>query len=103
MDAVREVVFLGRDNTIDLELRADGVAADLAAVTRMTLSVGGVTVDSDVASSAFDWLEGDGKLILALGDQSLPSRVQRDCRLVVYDPTNTEGIVWVDDLILDVR
>ncbi len=31
----REMIFLGRDNTLDWQLQADGVAVDLSSVTRM--------------------------------------------------------------------
>ena len=89
-----EIVYDGHDNTIDLLLKANGVAYDLTDTTRMTLEVGDDTIDSDVSGSAFDWAPGvTGKLILALGDESLPTGTYR-ATLTVYDPTNTDGIVW---------
>ena len=89
-----EIVYDGHDNTIDLLLKADGTAQDLSEVTRLTLEEGSTTVDSDESGSAFDWAPGmTGKLILALGDESLPAGTYRAI-LTVYDPSNTDGIVW---------
>ena len=89
-----EIVYNGHDNTIDLLLKADGVAEDLSSVTRMTLEVAGSTIDSDVSGAAFDWATGvTGKLILALGDEGLTAGSYR-ATLTVYDSTNTDGIVW---------
>ena len=89
-----EIVYDGHDNTIDLLLKADGVAQDLSSVTRMTLEVGSSIVDSAVSGSAFDWAPGvTGKLILVLGDEGLTAGSYR-ATLTVYDSTNTDGIVW---------
>jgi len=89
-----EIVYDGHDNTIDLLLKADGVAQDLSAVTRMTLEVSDTTIDSDVSGSAFDWDIGTtGKIILALGAESLTAGTYI-ATLTVYDGDNTDGIVW---------
>ena len=89
-----ENVYNGHDNTIDLLLKADGAAQDLSSVTRMTLEVDSVTIDSAISGSAFDWDTGTtGKIILALGGESLTAGAYR-ATLTVYDPTNTDGIVW---------
>lgn len=90
-----ERVYLDRDNTIDLVLMADGVAADLAAVTRVTLSFGDTDVDSATAAGVFDWSGGSGLLTLQLGGQEIAVG-RYDARLVVYDPTHANGIVWGD-------
>lgn len=90
-----ERVYNGYDNTIDLLLKADGVAQDLSSVTRMTLEVGDVTVDSDESGDAFDWDTGTtGKVVLALGDQDISAGGYDDAKLTVYDTENTNGIVW---------
>ena len=89
-----EYVYDGHDKTIDLLLKADGVAVDLSEVSRMTLEVGSATIDSDVSGSAFDWDTGvTGKIILALGGEGLTAGAHR-ATLIVYDPLNTNGIVW---------
>lgn len=94
--AIQEIVYNDRDNTIDLLLKADGSAQDLSSVTRMVLkdTDGGFTIDSDTAPSAFDWNTGTtGKVIMALGGQNLTAGTCI-CSLIVYDPTNDDGIHW---------
>ena len=59
-------------------------------------------IDSSSAPSAFDWNTGTtGKVVLALGDQSLANG-RYSCRLIVYDPTNDNGIVW-GKIVLEVE
>jgi hypothetical protein len=98
MTDVVEYTYNSSDNTNDLLLKADGAAVDLSSVTRMILYDvdGGWSIDeSDSASdSVFDRDTGvTGKVIIALGDQGITAGRYR-CRLKVYDPTNTSGIVW---------
>ena len=94
---ITEHVYLGHDNTIDLLLTADGAAVDLSAVTRMTLELDATVIDSDPEESpdAFDWDTGTtGKLVLALGGETITAGTYEKATLTVYDPTNTDGIVW---------
>ena len=100
MANVLEYTYNDRNNTIDLSLKADGTVVDLSSVTRMIIEdiAGGWSVDYDVAPGnvAFDWSTGiTGKVILSLGAQSLTAGTY-SVRLIVYDPSNTDGIVWGD-------
>lgn len=89
-----EWVYLGKSNTIDLLLKADGSAVDLSSVTRMTLDFDGTVIDSDTSPSAFDWDTGTtGKVVLALGAESISAGTYR-ALLTVYDDTNVNGIAW---------
>ena len=92
---IMEVVYLGRDNTIDLKLLADGVAVDLAPVTRMVLMIETTVIDSTTTPSAFDWDTGvTGKIILFLGNtDGLPPGKYKST-LIVYDASNPNGLVW---------
>lgn len=99
---ITETVWLDHDNTIDLVLTADGSAVDLSSVTKMELEIGDDTIiDSATSADAFDWSEGDGKLILALGGETITAGTYT-ATLIVYDATNTDGIVW-DQFTLVVR
>jgi uncharacterized phiE125 gp8 family phage protein len=89
-----EHVYLGKDNAINLTLKSDGVAVDLASVTRMTLTMGTVTVDSDTSAGAFDWSGGNGSLVLSLGGVSSLIEGIYDAELAIYDPSNEEGLIW---------
>jgi hypothetical protein len=90
---VYEIVYLGRDNTIDLQLLVDGQPADLLNTTRMTLEIGDTLVDSDLSPSAFDWQQGNGKLVLKLGGENLTPGTYM-ATLTVYNETAPNGIVW---------
>lgn len=97
-----EYVYVGRDNTIDLLLKADGVAIELhEAVTRMDLKFsdrifGTQYVTSADYPTAFDWVTrgADGIVILKLGGLELAAGRDSKVELIVYDNVNTNGIVW---------
>lgn len=92
-----EIIWLGHDNTIDLLLKADGVAQDLASVTKITATFGSTMITSeDHAAGAILWNNDGydtGEIRLDLGDQSIDPGGY-GVPIVVYDPSNTEGIVW---------
>ncbi len=93
-----EVAYLGRDNSIDLLLKADGSAVDLSSVTRMVLVVSATTQVSSTnqASDPIRWDQvgyDAGEIRLFLKDQDLTSG-KNTAQLIVYDPTNTDGVVW---------
>lgn len=92
-----EIVYLGLDNSIDLILSADGAAVDLTDVTRMTLSFGTLLVDSDNGDTdPIQWKKegyATGEIRLFLGGQTIPVGTY-SAPLILYDPTNTDGVVW---------
>lgn len=94
---INEFVYSDRDNTIDFILKADKVAQDLSGVTKMELvdDAGSLdTISSVTSSSAFDWSSSTtGKLLLKLGNLDIATG-SYIFRLVVYDASNTNGIMW---------
>jgi hypothetical protein len=90
-----EKVYLGHDNSVDLLLKAGGSAVDLSSVTRMVLELSdGTSFDSDTDAGVFDWDTGTtGKLIISLGGETIDAGTYH-ATLIVYDPTNPNGIVW---------
>lgn len=100
---ITETVYLERDNAIDLQLLADGAVVSLASVNRMevTAANGDWAVSSTEAADVFDWSAGNGKVTIALGLQDIPPG-RHSCRLVVFDQSNQNGIVW-DELKLLVK
>lgn len=102
MSNVVEYTYDGHSNTIDLLLKADGTAVDLTSVTRARLTddENSVDIDSDEASGVFDWTHATtGKITIALGGQSLTVGETYTVRLIIYDPTNTDGLVWGEFLL----
>jgi len=94
---IEEHIYLGHDNTIDLLLKANDVAQDLSAVTKITASFDGTLIESEDNESGYImWNKtgyDTGEIRLNIGDQDLTvgSYV---VPIVVYDPTNDTGIVW---------
>ncbi len=106
---IRETVYLGHDNTLDWRLTEAGVAIDMSNATNVTLTVGGVTFDSDdygggaTATNPFFWVsgtpaDGEANIFLRLGnifqDAGIVAGTYRNCRFTVYDAINTNGILW---------
>jgi hypothetical protein len=92
-----EIVWLGHDNTIDLLLKANGIAQDLSAVTKITATFGTVTITStDKAAGVITWDQAGydtGEIRMDLGGEAINARGYI-IHIVVYDPSNTNGIVW---------
>ena len=96
-----ECVYIGHDNQLRLILKQSSVASDLASVTKIHLVIGTVTVSSvNGASDPIRWAQAGyatGEVRMDLGGQSLRAGTYRHCPVVVFDATNTEGIVWGAD------
>ncbi len=94
---IPEIVYLNHDNSIDLILKADGTAVSLSSVTSMTLTFGTKKISStNQAAEPILWAKSGyatGEVHLVLGGQTIAAG-NYDAPLVVYDPTNTDGIVW---------
>lgn len=92
-----ETVYLGHDNSIDMILKADGVAQSLAAVTSMTLTFGTLKITStNQVNDVIKWNQGGyatGEVRFFLGAQNIPPGLYT-APLVVYDASNDDGIVW---------
>jgi hypothetical protein len=101
-EVVTEYVYVGRDNTIDLLLKADGVVIALdAAVTKMEMKFssrlfGAEYINSESNPGVFDWdtKGADGIVIIALGGLAITAGKDSKVELIVYDNVNTNGIVW---------
>ena len=96
----RETIWVGRDNTIELILKANNVAQALSSVTHMELVVSGVTYSS-VTPGYFDWQNRvstsgttTGWASLSFGGATNLTPGTYDCELIIYDAGNLQGIVW---------
>jgi hypothetical protein len=107
--ALREKIYLNRDNAIKLGLLADWRPIQTSGLTRIIAKLeddaGSVTTfDSDVDVNAFDWTTQTAQvsdtvtsiLVMTLQDAVTPPAVGDDytCTLVVYDAANPDGLVW---------
>jgi len=96
-----EYLYLGRENTIDLILKADGVAVDLSAVTQIKAVFNTVVISStNPAAGLIKWAQGGydtGEIRLdCAGDTNLETQGAGiwDVPIITYDPSNTDGIQW---------
>jgi hypothetical protein len=107
--ALREKIYLNRDNAIKLGLVADGSPVDAGALTRVVATLedgdGNVTTfDSNTDTNAFDWTSETGQvsdtetgiLVIKLQDANTPPAVGDDymMNIVIYDALNSDGINW---------
>ena len=101
-----EIVFKGHDNTLDLCLKADGVAQDLSAATKITVTLEDVLITStDKAAGLITWDQDGydtGEIRLHLGAQSITEGRYRAV-ITVYDAENTNGVVWGKGIDIRVR
>lgn len=96
-------VYKNRDNTIDLEMRADGQAQNITGTTRMVLTIGDTVIDSQFFANAFDWSTNgaSGQLTLSLGQLNAILAMRNAtyrATLDFYDATYTSGLRWGNGL-----
>lgn len=98
----------GTDNVAVFALEGEdgAILSTLAALTRATLTVGAVTVDSDVHGSSVVWWTEQwlhqGQTIdvlkFKIGQAGITAGVYEGCELVTYDAVNTNGVWHKPDL-----
>ena len=97
-----EIVWLGHDNIINLQLKAedaagDLVAQDLSAVTKITASFGSKLISSeDKAAGLITWDQAGyetGEIRMDIGGETITADGY-DVPIITYDPSNSDGVVW---------
>lgn len=103
--ATTEVVYIGRNNEIVLELRENGAAVDLEAITRVIVDLGTFEIDSKTKPGAFDWETDTTKLVMRLGEvEGIENhKGLKTARLIVFANDYPDGLVWTDDLRIEIR
>ncbi|BBO73871.1 hypothetical protein DSCW_12880 [Desulfosarcina widdelii] len=95
-----EHVYLGLNNTIDLQLKADGIALtaeQMQSITKIVLVFKELSISSDEHPDSFDWTtrEDEGVVIMALGTLPiLPAGTDPLAYLKIYDSENPNGVYW---------
>ena len=102
-----EIIYLGRSNSIDWILYADSTIQDLSGVTEMRLVVGSAIVTStDSTAGNIRWNQpgyDPGEVRIFAGGTTGLSTGKFTGALVVYDPSNTAGVVWDDNIPIKVK
>jgi hypothetical protein len=99
-----ELIWLGRDNTIDLVLYSNASAVDLAAVTEMRLSLKNTTViitSTNNTTGIIRWGStafATGEIRIVAGGSTVLTPGRYTATLVVFDPSNSSGVVWDNNI-----
>ena len=98
MTLEKEIVYLGHNNTVDLTITLAGKAIPIIALTKVELvrkDCGSVLASSVDHPGWFDWATrgAQGILTLRLKDMDIPAGTY-SFWLKLYDPVNTDGLVW---------
>lgn len=106
---VTEIVFIGRDNAIDLQLQDDSQTpgtlnnTDLSAATKVEVVINdGNSYDSTANPTVVMFNPVTGVVTLKLGTMFTAENVY-DAQIVVYDAVNTNGVLWNPKFSLDVK
>jgi hypothetical protein len=90
------IAWLNRDNTIDIALYDDGVLINHSLVTRILLVFDTVTIDSSASPAMFTFAAD--KIVFKPTAATLAEGTY-EVRIITYDISNTNGIVWGDERI----
>jgi len=106
--ADKEYLYLDHGNTIDLVLKADGEAQNLSAVTGIRVMFDQTSVYSNAASEgAIKWQSTSdvawelGEIRIDCSSHDIAAR-RYDVPIIVYDPSNPDGVVW-DNVRIEVE
>ncbi len=112
--SVRETIYKDRDNPIALVLQEDEeniTEAQMLAITKIGIkydpdnddndSDDGLYYNSDDNPTLFDWITyaDEAKIVMKLGT-ILPAGQDRRAELIIYNASNTNGIVWTQLYII---
>ncbi|MCP3680268.1 MAG: hypothetical protein GY782_08485 [Gammaproteobacteria bacterium] len=104
----REIVYLNKDNSIDVILKENSTAISTTAITQMKLTVGAIVVESTNNSThAILWDKttyATGEVHLILGTTLSTAELGNyDAPLTVYDSAHTNGLVWGEVPLLVIK
>jgi len=103
-----EYVYLDRNNPISFILKENGSAISstvMSAISKVEIQYQGLSYTSASYTSSFDFTTyaSTAKIIAYLGTIGLPVGRDYEAELLIYSPTNPEGLVWdtIDLQVID--
>jgi hypothetical protein len=89
-------IYKDRDNIASIQLDSNGQAQDITGLSRTTMTLGDLLVDSAIHSGVFDWTTfgSSGQLDITAGHVSTLTKGEYTSVLTVYDATYPNGLVW---------
>lgn len=85
-----ETIFTNRDTDIAVKVFEDGIVLPLEQVTRMTLQLGSVIIDSDVAPALIDWQSRYGTVKFAFPPDLFEPGLHQ-ATLIAFDALHPAG------------
>lgn len=108
-----EAIYISHDNAFGFALTEDGtLLVDLAWIARVKLIIAGSVYDSDILGTSKIWwtdtkvVNGTTVNVLQFKLGAEPEVIGGDycnCRMVIYDASNINGVVWFDDMEVIVK
>jgi hypothetical protein len=95
---LEELVYLSRDNIIELSLTVDGTPIDHTIINRVKIKVGSTVLDSNTAPLLFD-MTNTNRLILKLATAGITAG-RYNSELVIYDATHSNGLFWSELVVI---
>ena len=95
--SIEATIYRGYDNAIELSLTLSGIAIDHSAITRVVLTIGAVSLDSQT-TTYFDFTHPD-RLVMLLGMAGLAAG-RHAATLIIYDSAHPNGLVWSDFVLI---
>jgi len=95
---MRLSIIIGKDNKQIVKLYDDSTGSmepsTLDALSRVTLEIGDILIDSDTDAGYFDWSANDGTIVIDIGNA--PNLIPGIFKtyLTVYDASQPDGIQW---------
>lgn len=92
---VNEIIYCGKDNVFIVEYQKNGSIYDFTNTTKIEFILNDKSVNSDDNPEYFDYSTGtDGRIIFKLGAAGYLSEDTGNAEVIVYDASNTGGIVF---------
>ena len=104
---ITEILYKSRDNEIDLELRANGIAVDISGTSKVEIEVGDLVLNSAKYPASFDWTTNgaSGQLTLDIARLNEIINLRASAyktKVTIFDATYPNGLVW-DHFMLKLR
>lgn len=90
---IHAIFYANRDNSHDLQLTEAGAIINHALITRVVLEFTGGSIDSQATPALFTLGQSD-RITLKLGSSIALTEGTHAVRIVIYDATHPNGIVW---------
>lgn len=90
---IHAIFYANRDNSHDLQLTESGAIINHALITRVVLEHAAGNIDSQASTDLFTLGQSD-RITLKLGTSTTLAEGTHSVRVIAYDATHPNGLVW---------